>query len=262
VSWRAVYLVSAGFALALGGLLLRALPPPAADRPARRIGYGELVRSTLALYATQRTLRARAALALLVFATSNVLWAPLALALSAPPRALSHQAIGLFGLVGVAGALGAARAGRRADHGQGRQTTGAALAAMLLCWLPIALLRHSLVALVVGLVVLDLAVQAVHVTSQSVIQRIDPAARSRLVGAYMVPYAIGSAAGGVASTATYAWAGWGGVCLLGAALSGAALAVWAACDRTSAAGPPAGARPPAPVAGPLATRCSAASGCR
>jgi predicted MFS family arabinose efflux permease len=104
------------------------------------------------------------------------------------------------------------------------------LALMLVSWLPIALVRHSLVALVVGIVVLDLAVQAVHVTSQSMIYRIDPAARSRLVGAYMVFYSIGSAGGAIASTAAYARAGWTGVCLLGAAIRGIALALWAMGD--------------------------------
>jgi len=104
----------------------------------------------------------------------------------------------------------------------------------LVSWVPIALVRHSLLALVVGLVTLDLAVQAVHVTSQSLIYQIDPSARSRLVGAYMVFYSIGSAGGAIASTAVYARAGWAGVCVLGAAISGAALALWAiAASRRS-----------------------------
>jgi predicted MFS family arabinose efflux permease len=128
--------------------------------------------------------------------------------------------------------VGAARAGRLADRGLGRVTTGVALALLLLVsWLPIGLVRHSLLALVVGLVMLDLAVQAVHVTSQSMIYQIDPTARSRLVGAYMIFYSIGSAGGAIASTAVYARAGWTGVCLLGAAISGTALALWAITER-------------------------------
>jgi MFS family permease len=91
--------------------------------------------------------------------------------------------------------------------------------------------RHSLLALVVGLVTLDLAVQAVHVTSQSMIYQIDPGARSRLVGAYMVFYSIGSAGGAIGSTAFYARAGWTGVCVLGAAISATALALWANAER-------------------------------
>jgi predicted MFS family arabinose efflux permease len=43
----------------------------------------------------------------------------------------------------------------------------------------------------------------------------------------MIFYSIGSAAGSALSTMTYAQFGWGGVCLLGASGSAAALAFWA-----------------------------------
>jgi predicted MFS family arabinose efflux permease len=227
--WRAVYLVSAALTLGVGGLLMRVLPDGVG--PVDPLGYGRLLRSMLTLYLGERLLRIRAALALLIFAAFNVLWTPLVLPLTSPPRSLSHGAVGLLGLAGVAGALGAARAGRLADLGHGRPTTGVALTLMVLAWLPIALVRSSLLALVIGLVLLDLAVQAVHVTSQSIIYRIDPAARSRLVAVYMVFYSIGSAAGSIASTAVYAWAGWTGVCLLGAAVSCTGLVLWVWTDR-------------------------------
>lgn len=227
--WRAVYLVSAALTLSVGALLLRFLPR--LPRPVPRVGYRRLLRSMLTLYATEPALRIRAGLAMLIFAALSVLWTSLLLPLREPPHSMSHGTIGLLGLVGAAGALGAARAGRFADRGLERATTGVALGLLLVSWLPIGLVRHSLLALVVGLIVLDLAVQAVHVTSQSIIYQIDPAARSRLVGAYMVFYSIGSAGGAIASTAVYARAGWTGVCGLGAAISGTALALWAIAER-------------------------------
>ncbi|WP_430699247.1 hypothetical protein [Mesorhizobium humile] len=45
---------------------------------------------------------ARPVPAMLIFASFNVLWAPLVLPLAAPPFSLSHTEIGLFGLAGVA----------------------------------------------------------------------------------------------------------------------------------------------------------------
>ena len=223
--WRAVYLTSATLTLVLCGLLLRALPQTPPSAPGIR--YRELLRSMAWLYRTERALRVRALLAMLIFAALNVLWTPLALQLSAPPLALSHGAIGLLGLAGVAGALAAVQAGRLADRGHAEVTTGVALAILLLAWLPIGLVEHSVAALVVGLLLLDLAVQAVHVTSQSIIYRIDPTARSRLVGVYMVFYSIGSAAGSLAASAIYASTGWSGVCLLGAGISATAILLWA-----------------------------------
>jgi predicted MFS family arabinose efflux permease len=223
--WRAVYLASAALTLVMAGLLFRTLPPLATDPTAP--SYPALIRSVAALFRDEPLLRVRAVLALLIFATFNVLWAPLVLPLSAPPLSLSHTEVGLFGLAGVAGALGASRAGRLADRGLGQQTTGLALGLMLVAWLPIALLDVSLWILVAGVVVLDFAIQAIHVTSQSLLFAARPGARSRLVGAYMAFYSVGSAAGAIASTAVYARAGWPGVCRLGAAISLAALVFWA-----------------------------------
>lgn len=85
---------------------------------------------------------------------------------------------------------------------------------------------HSLAALILGVLLLDLAGQAIHVLNQSLVFAIDPRAHSRLVGCYMLFYAAGSGLGASAGTAMYAWAGWDAVSLLGAAISLAALAFW------------------------------------
>jgi predicted MFS family arabinose efflux permease len=224
--WRLVYLTSAGLTLIMAGLLFRALPrhkpqqAPASD--------AELMRSLLRLFREEPVLRARSGLALLIFAAINIFWASLALPLAKPPFFLSHTEIGLFGLAGLAGALGASRAGRLADHGLHARTTGLALGLMLISWIPMALMSLSLWPVVAGVVILDFAVQAVHVTNQSLIFVLRPEARSRLVGGYMLFYSIGSGAGAIASTATYAAFGWVGVCALGAAVSLAALFFWIA----------------------------------
>lgn len=223
--WRVVYLASAGVMLIMAGLLFRALPH---DRRDNKPSYSELLRSLATLFRNEPVLRVRSILALLIFAAINVLWAPLVLPLSAPPFSLSHAEIGLFGLAGLAGALGASTAGGLADRGFGQRVTCLALIVMLLAWLPIALMGVSLWALIAGVVLLDWAIQAVHVTSQSMIFAVRPEARSRLVGAYMVFYSIGSASGAIAATTIYAHAGWAGVCMLGAGISLVALVFWAA----------------------------------
>jgi predicted MFS family arabinose efflux permease len=224
--WRLVYLSAAGLMLIMVGLLFQALPRD--QKQAINASYPELLGSLAALLWREPILRVRAGLAFLIFAALNVLWTPLVLPLGAPPLSLSHAAIGLFGLAGVAGALAAARAGRLADRGLGQWTTGIALLLMLVAWIPIGLLHVSLIALAIGVVMLDLGIQAVHVTSQSLIFAVRPEARSRLVGGYMVFYSLGSAGGAIGSTAVYSLAGWIGVCLLGAAVSAAALLFWAA----------------------------------
>nr|WP_091167631.1 MFS transporter [Paenibacillus sp. 1_12] len=228
--WRSVYLVSAALMLIMASALFRELPHNEQDRTS--LSYPQLLGSVLALFAQERILRIRAVLALLIFTAFSTLWTSLVLPLSSPPLSLSHTAIGAFGLAGVAGALAAARAGRLADRGLGQRTTGTALALLLVSWLPISYTEHSLPALIIGIVLLDLAVQAVHVTNQSLIFNVRPEARSRLTAGYMIFYSIGSATGSVASTHIYSYAGWNGVCLFGAAVSALALLFWALTRRT------------------------------
>lgn len=169
---------------------------------------------------------------LLIFAAFSTLWSSVALPLSEAPYFLSHSAIGALGLIGVVGALAAAAAGRLNDRGLSRRTTGIALALLAASWLPLSFTRGSLWALFAGVILLDLAVQAVHVTNQTLIYALHPEAGSRLIGGYMVFYSIGSATGAIAATSLYTVAGWGAVCALGAGFSCLGLALWAVCgDR-------------------------------
>jgi len=204
--------------------------------------YAQLLRSMLAMLLTDRTLQVRGTIAMLMFGALSIFWTALVLPLSAPPHALSHTAIGAFGLVGVAGALAAARTGSLADRGLGQRTSGVALALLVAAWLPLAFTGQSLWALVAGIIVLDLAGQAIHVTNQSMIFSRHPQAHSRVVGCYMMFYAAGSGLGALAATRVYAAAGWLCVCALGAGVSLAALLFWALTLRSGARACPAYSR--------------------
>ncbi|HDR7735781.1 TPA: MFS transporter [Bacillus thuringiensis] len=227
--WRSVYLFSAVLMLLMVFMFIKMLPN--VEREVKSLSYPQLIRSVLTLFIQERTLRVRSVLAMLIFADFSILWTSLVLPLSTPPIALSHSAIGAFGLVGVAGALAAARAGKLADQGYGQRTTGIALVLLLISWLFISYIEQSLIALVIGIVLLDLAVQAIHVTNQTMILPLHTEARSRLTAGYMVFYSIGSAGGSIASTQIYAHFGWGGVSLLGASVSAFALLFWAMTRR-------------------------------
>jgi len=222
--WRAVYFVSCGLMLTLAVVLWKTVPDTAPSQP--RETYLSLIRSLFHLLITEPVLRIRGLFAMLIFAAFSVLWTAVVLPLSAPPLSLSHTAIGMFGLAGVAGALAARRAGRWADQGLGQRVTGVALGLLTLSWLPIGFAQTSLLALAVGVILLDFAVQAVHVTNQSLILAARPDAQSRIVGVYMCFYSTGSALGAVAATQFYARWGWFGVSVLGVSISAGALILW------------------------------------
>ena len=230
--WRAVYGGSALAMLVMAGLLWRLLPALPIQQPA--LSYPRLLASMFTLLRDDRVLQVRGVIALLMFAAFNILWSALVLPLSAAPYHYSHAAIGAFGLVGLAGTLAATRAGRWADRGYSRRTSATALVLLVLSWLPLSLafqpgsgMTTTISMLVLGILMLDLGVQALHVTNQGLIFGASGGAHSRLVGCYMLFYAVGSGIGAWAATVVFSVAGWNGVCALGAAVSLAALVCWA-----------------------------------
>ena len=227
--WRAVYLTSAILTAGMVVLLMRVLPGQRQKRA--RQSYVDTVRSTLELFLRDRILLVRGVLALLIFAAFSAFWTALVLPLSAQPFYYSHTQIGFLGLLGIAGAVAATGAGRLADRSLGQWTTGSSLVLLLASWALIAMLPTSVLFLLAGIVLLDLAVQAIHVTNQSIILDRYPDASSRLVGAYMVFYSIGSASGAIASTFAYDRHGWFGVSMTGASFSAIALLIWVATLR-------------------------------
>lgn len=222
-SWHTIYWVACGALLLCAVVLARLLP---AHRPTARLSYPRLIGSVLALLRDEPVLRRRSLLGALLFAGFSVFWTPLAFLLSGPAYGYSISTIGLFGLVGAAGALAASRAGRLSDRGLGRWVAGGGLVMLLLSWLVLALAPVSLTALIAGVLLLDVAVQAVHINNQSAIYQLDESARSRITSAYMTCYFIGGASGSALGTAAWTRYGWNGVCMLGGVLALIGLAVF------------------------------------
>jgi len=220
--WRAVYLTAACLLLLISLTLARVMP--ATTTATARMSYLSLLLSVFRLFITEPQLRKRGILALLIFAAFSMLWTSMVMPLSA--MSLSHTQTGMFGLAGVAGALAASRGGLWADRGIGQRATGLALALLTLSWLPVGLLEIALGWLVLGIIMLDFAVQTVHVINQSLIIAARPDAASRLVGAYMCFYSLGSALGAIAATQLYALWGWHAVCYAGALVSACAFLFW------------------------------------
>ena len=78
----------------------------------------------------------------------------------------------------------------------------------------------------VGVLLLDLAVQAIHISNQTAIYRLRPEVRNRLTAAYMTSYFIGGAAGSLASASAYSHFGWLGVVAVGVAFSACGGIIW------------------------------------
>jgi predicted MFS family arabinose efflux permease len=234
--WRAIYWVSAALMVGFALVLFKALP---GERGRPRMAYGALVGSSLRMLVEEPVVRRRGWHGACAFGAFSVLWTTLAFLLSGPPYHYSNGVIGLFGLVGVGGVLAANLAGKLADA---RRTMLATVAAEVLLIASFAILvpgKTSLVAVIIGILVLDIGTQGVQITNQALIYEVRPEARSRINSAYMVCYFVGGAVGSVTAGVVMGAAGWGWVCALGAGFGIAALAMagWERLRKTSTAAP-------------------------
>ncbi|MCK6657949.1 MFS transporter [Enterobacter asburiae] len=221
--WRTVYWVASVLMVVMALALWRGLPKVKQEN---HLNYPQLLASVFSLFTQDKLLRTRALLGCFTFANFSILWTSMAFLLAAPPFNYSEGVIGLFGLAGAAGALGARPAGGLADKGKSHLTTSAGLVLLLLSWAAIWYGHISVLALIVGILVLDLTVQGVHITNQTVIYRVKPEARNRLTAGYMTSYFIGGAAGSLISASAWQHAGWSGVCAFGAIVATLNLLVW------------------------------------
>ncbi len=225
--WRTVYIVAGATVVVVSAALFGLLPTEAKRQP---IAYSRLLGSVVHLMRTEPLLRLRSLIGGLAFATFNVIWTSLAFLLAGPPYHYGEAVIGLFGLLGAAGALAASFSGRLADRGLERSVSGGSLLAIFGAVGLLALGSHQLWALIVGIVVADLGIQAVHIQNQQLIFAIDPSARSRLNTGYMVTYFVGGSVGSASTGLAYGLGGWEAVIILGLCYSGTALAVWAVAE--------------------------------
>jgi predicted MFS family arabinose efflux permease len=214
-SWRVVYVAAAIMMVALSLLLWRQLPDEA-ERP--RVRYGTLLRSTVTFFMNEPFLRVRSLFGALAFCVFSIFWTTMAFLLSGAPYHYNDLTIGLFGLVGAAGALCANFAGRWADRRWTKPTTLVFAALLPVSFLPLWIGRHNLGMLIIGIILLDIGVQGLHVTNQSLIYRLAPHARSRINSAYMVCYFVGGALGSYVGSLVYEHSHWAGVSILGAAV--------------------------------------------
>lgn len=212
--WRAVYVAAAASMLVVAVVLARRLP---SEQPTgTTTNYFHLLGSVFGLVRQQPVLRIRMLFGAIAFAQFSILWTALTGLLSGEPYSYSESAIGLFGVIGAAGAVGARFAGKLADSGRAQVTTWGTAIVMLVSWAALAFGASHLIALVLGIVLLDFAIQGMHITNQSQIYALPGDARSRITSAYMTAYFAGGALGSAAvPIAANGW-GWAGVCTVGA----------------------------------------------
>ena len=228
--WRTIFAAAAAADVLFAILLYRAIPDQA---PKTSMPYPTLIASVGEVVRRERTVRWTLVLGSTGFCVFTLFWTSLTFLLSGPLFRYPVSVIGLFGLAGLAGAVAAQRAGRLHDRGWSLPVTGAAWALALVAFVVADLAAHSVVLLLVAIVLLDIAVQALNILNQTRLFAVSEEARSRLNTAFVTSNFIGGAIGSGAATVLWSAGGWTAVTVAGAALCTFALAVWTAGRRSA-----------------------------
>jgi predicted MFS family arabinose efflux permease len=210
--WRAVYWIAAGLMTVLSVLIRLLLPR---SKPDLHLRYPALLRSIWHLFRTESVLRESAFLGAMFFMAFSAFWTTLTFRLEAAPFHYGSAVAGSFGLVGAAGAAAAPLVGRLADRYGPRATVGWALLLGFISFLVLGWGGSTLAGLVVGVILLDLGVQAGHVSNQTRIYSLNPSARGRLNAVYMTCYFLGGSCGSILGVWGWHFAQWWGVCCCG-----------------------------------------------
>lgn len=222
LGWRAMFIIAAGLMTILWISLYFLLPKV---HPQFTGSYKGLMKSLIELIREEPLLRVAAIRGALCYACFSGFWTTLVFLLQQPQYHAGSEVAGAFGLVGAFGALAASQMGRLTDKGNSRALTAISIILVVISYVIFGFSTNSMALLVVGVIIMDMGVQATHISNQAVIFALRPEARNRLNTVYMVTYFVGGAAGTfLASQAWYTYK-WNGVVLMGIVLSVLALLV-------------------------------------
>ncbi|MGE5682912.1 MAG: MFS transporter [Bacillota bacterium] len=206
--WRYVYAISAFIIFVMVLLIQFSLPEVKNNFEG---SYPELLISSLKQLKRFSLLRSVSAIGALQFGMFSSFWTTLTFHLSGPPFYFHSDTIGLFGLVAIAGALMAPVLGKRADAGDSIRVRMAAIFLIIVSILLMMFVSSSVIALVIGVLLLDIGVQAMQVTNVALIYTLDETSHSRINTVFMTSVFAGGALGTLAGVISWRHGGWLGV---------------------------------------------------
>ncbi|MGW6932432.1 MFS transporter [Lentzea sp. NPDC054927] len=224
LDWRAPYLVAAGLAVVMAVALWRTLP---VTKPHTRQSYPDLLLEPLRLLRSEPELRRSCLYQAMIFGAFSAVWGSVALLLTGPSYGYGAQAVGLLALVNAATMVATPIAGRIVDRRGSDPVNLVCMIAVIGSAVVLAFATAGgtggLVALVLGTLVLDVAMQCGMVANSIRMYALSDTHRGRLNTAYMTCAYLGGAVGSWLGVRAYTAFGWRGVCGLVVLMAAVAL---------------------------------------
>jgi predicted MFS family arabinose efflux permease len=217
--WRSMFYIAAALMVVMWALVYFLLPEV---EPEYKGTYKNLMRSMIDLIRDDAKLRLAALRGALCFACFSAFWSTLTFLLKQNFN-MGSDVAGMFGLVGAFGALAVGAMGRLSDKMDPYHLSSFTLLLVIISFVVFGFSAHSIAGLILGVVLLDMGVQATHISNQAIIFATNSGARNRINTIYMVTYFIGGAAGTYVATQVWNLYQWNGVCIIGIVVSTIAL---------------------------------------
>jgi predicted MFS family arabinose efflux permease len=213
--WRAMFYIAAAIMVVMWVLIYFLLPEVEPDYKGT---YKTLMHSLIHLLKSEPKLQLASLRGALCFACFSAFWTTLVFLLKQQFNQGSDVA-GAFGLVGAFGAIAAGLMGGLSDKMDAYKLSSITLLLLLISFIIFLFSANSIVGLILGVIIMDMGVQATHISNQAIIFSLNPAARNRINTVYMVSYFIGGAFGTFLANRVWDTYNWTGVCAIGITLS-------------------------------------------
>jgi predicted MFS family arabinose efflux permease len=216
IGWRGMFWIAASFCLVIMFVIQKKFP---INRPSFKGSYFKLLNSMFTLIKEQKLLREATLINAVSFAQFGAFWTTMVLLLSGKPFYYNSATIGLFGIVGAFGAIAAPLVGKLSDTGNPRKAIGYGCVLLLLSFIIFYFSAESLVGILIGIVFIDVGLQAVHVSNQTRIYALLPEARNRMNTVFMSFSFLGTALGSALGLWLWTYGKWHAFLIGGAILS-------------------------------------------
>ncbi|WP_286841620.1 MULTISPECIES: MFS transporter [Sphingobacterium] len=210
--WREMYWIASAIMVITAITIAFKLPEVL---PNFKGSYKELMRSVWNFARKQPVLQLAAFRGAMGFGAFSAFFTTLVFHLSAPPFFDGPATAGAFGLVGACGALAAAFVNKLTIYIGKAKIILYAILLMLFSWLLFTLFGYTYWGLILGVILIDLGLQSMHILNQSDFYALNLGANNRLNTVYMVSYFIGGSTGTFFAAQAWQHFQWPGVIVVG-----------------------------------------------
>ena len=222
LGWRSMYVIAA-IVMSLCTLIVWRIMPYTENNYTG--SYKRLMHSLFALIREYKLLRICALRAAFAFGSFLALWASLTFKMEQAPFYAGSDVVGLLGLCGVAGAMSASVVGRLVSRIGVRNFNLLGAALMLSAWIIAYLWGNTYTAIIITILILDIGMQCIQLSNQTVVFSLNPKASNRINTMFMTNYFIGGSLGTFLSGSAWSMAGWSGVTIVGIGLAFCSLCI-------------------------------------